>query len=128
MDNGEEIPGLNESWTFAGAKAGEWISGVVGMLMVSQLFQLNPARTMPLLLITLFGITMLMATLRRRFPDEERGVRNFLMDKLGFAPPGLPPPAGVQPYWSGAPTRKLQQKTWFIRLRLDEVFEEEQKD
>ena len=126
MDNGEEIPGLNESWSFAGCKAGEWISGAVGMLMVSQLFQLNPARTMPLLILTLVVITLSLAMLRRQFPDEERGVRNFLMDKIGVAPPGIPPQAGVQPYWSGAPVRELAAKTWFRRLNLDEIFEEEE--
>ena len=95
------------------------------MLLVSQLFQLNPAHAMPFLLVTVVGITSGLATLRRHFPDEERGVRNFLMDKMGVAPPGIPPQAGIQPYWSGAPVRQLKAKTWFRKLNLNEIFDEE---
>lgn len=123
MDNGEEIPGLNEDWQFAGAKLFEWISGFMTMLLAAQTLTVHPGRSMPLLvgimMITTFGL----AQIRRSFPDEERGVRNLVMITFGFAPPGIPRPAKLQPLWSGAPTKDLNENSIFMQLKLDELFE-----
>ncbi|NMC63319.1 MAG: hypothetical protein GYA55_09150 [SAR324 cluster bacterium] len=125
MDNGEEIPCLNESWTFAGAKATEWIAGLAGMMIFTEVAGANAARSMPLLLTVWVLTTFGLAILRRQFPDEERGVRNYFLDALGFAPPGIPKPASIQPYWSGAPMKFLKDDTWFKKLDLDRIFEED---
>jgi len=121
MDSGEEIPCLNESWTFAGAKVSEWISGLAGMIIFTSISNLNAARSMPLLLSVWIMTTFGLAILRRQFLDEERGVRNFFMDALGFAPPGIPKPASLQPYWSVSRFKRLPEDTWFVRLSLDDV-------
>ena len=128
MDNGEEIPCLNENWSFAGADLVEWIAGFASVLMLPDLLHINAAHSMPLLLFMWLGTTFGLALLRRRFPDERRGVRNFCMDSLGFAPPGIPRPASLQPYWSGARITAIKDETWYQRLDLDGVFREEAKD
>jgi hypothetical protein len=121
MDNGEEIPGLNEDWTFAGAKLMEWVSGFVMFMIVSEMAKLNPASSMPILLVVWLGTTLGLAALRKKYPDEERGVRNAVCVALGFAPPGVPAPASVMPYMSGAPLRKFKENSYFEQLRLAEA-------
>lgn len=121
MDNGEEIPGLNEEWTFAGAKLMEWVSGFVMFMIVSEMAKLNPANSMPILLVVWMGTTLGLATLRRRYPDEERGVRNAVCVALGFAPPGIPAPAVIKPYMSGAPVRQCKKDSYFVQLNLEEA-------
>ena len=121
MDNGEEIPCLNESWTFAGAKLNEWIAGFVSMMIATEVIGSGAARSMPLLLSICVGTTFTMAMMRRHFVDEERGIRNFLMDALGFAPPGIPRPSSLQPYWSGGRLKELKIDSWYEKLGLDEA-------
>jgi hypothetical protein len=125
MDNGEEIPGLNEDWMFAGAKLFEWMAGFMSMLIASELFVGNASRSMPILVMVMVGTTFGLASLRRSFPDEERGVRNLLMITLGFEPPGIPRPSKIQPVWSAAPLRELKEKTNFSQLGLEEIFPRE---
>ena len=129
MDNGEEIPGLNEDWTFGGAKLFEWIAGFMMMLIAAEVVVDNAGRSMPLLVVIMVITTSGLASLRRSFPDEERGVRNLAMVTCGFSPPGLPTPAALQPLWSGAPLQELNGTTHFMQLGLHEVFvPEESKD
>ena len=125
MDNGEEIPGLNEDWMFAGAKLFEWIAGFMALLITSEVFVSNASRSMPLLVMVMVGTTFGLASLRRGFPDEERGVRNLVMITLGFEPPGIPKPAQIQPLWSAAPVRELKENTNFRQLGLDDIFPQE---
>lgn len=125
MDSGTEIPGLGEDWTFAGAKAMEWLAGLVAFMVVSELFHLKPAHSMPVLLLVWFGTTLGLAAIRRKFPDEERGVRNAAMVAVGFPPPGIPTPAKLQPYWSGRPVREMKGTSYFSQLKLDLVFDAE---
>ncbi|MCO6432479.1 MAG: hypothetical protein J5J00_16620 [Deltaproteobacteria bacterium] len=122
MDNGEEIPGLNEDWTFAGAKLFEWLAGFMMMLISAEVLVDNPGRSMPLLVGVMVITTTSLASLRRAFPDEERGVRNMVMVACGFPPPGIPKPASIQPLWSGAPLRNLDEKCHFNQLGLGEIF------
>lgn len=124
MDNGEVIPNLDVGWTFMGAKAPEWGAGVMMALMVSELMFTNPGQGMPVLIMVCFGTTLGMATLRASFPDEENGVRNYLMSLMGLAPPNLPPPAALQPIWSGAPIRELKKNCDFMRLELHNLFDQ----
>ena len=121
MDNGEVIPGLNEDWTFAGAKMLEWMAGMV-MLLLSTEFTAKPAKQAPVLVCIMIGTALGLALTRRSFPDEERGMRNACMTALGFCPPGIPAPAMLQPVWSGAPLRGLRKESQFIKLGLENIF------
>lgn len=122
MDSGEEIPALNESWTFFGAKVSEWAAGIAFMIMATEVFQMNPGKFMPQLLIMILVVTLGLASIRRRFPDEERGLMYKVCDACGFPPPGIPTPASLQSYWSGSPIRSIKEKTYYDELGLDEVF------
>ena len=128
MDDGQVIPCLNESWTFAGAKPMEWISGLCAALLFQEAFMESAARGMPLIMMVVVGTTMGLATLRKAYPDEERGVRNQLMTLLGLAPPGIPRPAALQPLWSGAPMQELPEASLYRRLGLGDLFEKEEEE
>jgi hypothetical protein len=127
MDDGHVIPALNEDWTFAGAKLMEWMAGVTTAFLCSNLFD-KPAHYMPLLCIIMIGTTLFLATLRKRFPDEERGVMHLFMTTCGFAPPGIPAPAKLQPRWSGGRISSLKQSCLFIQLELDSVVNRPSED
>ncbi len=128
MDNGEVIPALNESWSFAGAKVMEWASGFVAMIIVQELFLSTPAKSMPILIVVMFGTTLGLASVRRLFPDEERGLSNTCMVKLGIEPPNIPAPAPFQPIWSGTPVRELPEKKEFRELELHNLFHEPEEE
>lgn len=120
MDSGEVIPGLNEDWSFAGAKMMEWMAGLMTAFMVSTAYQ-KPAHAMPLLVLVWIGTTLVLALTRKKFPDEERGVRNMVMAACGFEPPGIPAPARLQPIWSGMPIRTMKKGCLYAQLQLDDV-------
>lgn len=122
MDNGEVIPGLNEDWTFAGAKMFEWMAGFMMLILASEFMFTKPAKQAPVLVCIMIGTTLGLALARRAFPDEERGMRNACMTFLGFSPPGIPSPAFLQPVWSGAPMRDLDEKTQYMVLELHKIF------
>ena len=122
MDDGYEIPGLNEQWKFFGAKASEWMMGFTTGLLYLGTGHGKISRQMPMFIMILFGMTMFSKTLRERFPDEERGVRNQFCLWFGLNPPGIPAPAELQPIWSGAPLRELPENKEYIQLGLDKVF------
>ena len=77
---------------------------------------------MPMLGLVLVGTTFGMATLRKQYPDEERGIRNAAMVAMGMPPPGIPAPASIQPNWSGAPMRGVQENSYYAQLGLVDVF------
>ncbi len=128
MDNGEEIPGLNEDWTFLGAKLFEWMAGFMALVLASEFLVKNAGRSMPFLVMIMIGTTLLLKGLRQSFPDEERGLRNTAMVGIGLEPPGIPAPSTLQPIWSASPLRALDEKTNFMQLGLDEVFYVESED
>ena len=129
MDNGEVIPGLNESWTLGGAKLGEWMAGFMALIIASEvLFTDKLAKSMPALMLIWVGTTFGMAALRRMYPDEERGLRNQAMVAIGVPPPGIPLPAQLQPYWSGFPAKDIDPKSEFAQLNLNVLFENENGD
>lgn len=119
MDDGYVIPRLNENWTFAGATPMEWSSGLVAGILAQELFFANMGRNMPFILLIIVLVPVALATLRKTFPDEERGVRNCLMVKMGFVPTDIPAPAVMQPVWSGLPMRALDENREFEKLGLE---------
>ena len=124
MDNGEVIQGLNEDWTLAGAKLGEWVAGaVMAMLAQSLIFQQSAARYMPVILAIGAITTFSLSAFRRKFEDEERGIRNYVMVMVGIPPPNLPTPAALQPYWSAAPLRELDATCDLVQLQIDKLLE-----
>jgi hypothetical protein len=120
MDDGYVIPGLNENWTFGGAKPMEWATGLVAAMIYVELFVTNMGKQMPIILMILVLVPMSIATLRKTYPDEEIGVRNHLMSVLGAAPPGIPKPSMLQPNWSGLPIKTIATTKEFMTLGLDE--------
>jgi hypothetical protein len=98
------------------------------MALISQeLFLGNAARSMPLIIAIVLITTFFLAGLRRKFPDEERGLCNIVMLSVGVPPPGIPIPAALQPYWSGAPVRSFEPQSHFETLGLHALFEEEEE-
>lgn len=128
MDNGEEIPLLNDSWTFMGVKLNEWIMGFMVMMLTIAISGAKAPSVMPIVVVMGVSVALGAATLRRRFPDEERGVRNFFMVFMGFCPPGIPAPSSMQPFWSGGRIRKLRDSTRYMELGLDELFVNDDED
>lgn len=121
MDNGEVIVGLNEDWNLGGAKIGEWVGGFMMFIIASELFFTNIGRNMPWLMLIWITTTFGMSALRRSYPDEEKGLMNAGMTAVGFPPPGIPTPAILQPYWSGAPLRSLRKDSALVQLGLDQI-------
>lgn len=121
FDNGEVLPGLNETWTFMGATIMEWGAGLAVFILVS-LFGKSPATMMPFMLLGWVSTTVGLATLRRTFPDEERGLRNYLLVLCGITPLDIPAPAQLQPVWSACPIRELARRSKFVELGLEEMF------
>jgi hypothetical protein len=130
MDSGEVIPGLNEGWTFLGAKLMEWVSGMMAVMIVVTIFELNINSHFPIVVGTLLGTVYGLSSVRKLFPDEEKGLANTVMSSLGFAPPKIPKPATIQPYWSGAPIKTLPEKKEYVELGIREMlrFKPEQPD
>jgi hypothetical protein len=120
MDSGDVIPGLNEDWTFAGAKPFEWMAGFMTSFLGANMVD-KPATWMPILVMIWIGTTLGLAFLRKKFPDEERGVRNLVMVKCGFQPPGIPAPSKLQPLWSGGPIKAVKEECLYSQLGLEEL-------
>ena len=132
MDDGRVIPGLNENWTFCGAKPMEWACGLVATMLFTELFlpKANWGHYMPLIIIVLVGVPILLANTRKLYPDEERGLRNHMMSLVGISPVDIPTPANLQPLWSGAPyedLRDVKPNCKYFKLQLDKIFVNENK-
>lgn len=127
MDNGEVIPGLNDGWTFLGAKLMEWVSGLIMAMLVGQMFGLKPT-DFPFFAAAVIGTTFGMRNIRNKFPDEEKGIANMVATSLGFAPPKIPKPASIQPIWSGAPLKTLDEKKEFMELGLAQAIAYEEAE
>jgi len=132
MDDGQVIPSLNEDWTFCSAKPMEWVSGLIAGMIFIEVFLPKGSwgKFMPLIIIVMVGIPLTLATLRKLYPDEERGLRNHVMSILGMPPPCIPMPAMLQPVWSGAPFHELKDvkpQCKYLKLQLDKVFSNNSK-
>ncbi|MCB0359881.1 MAG: hypothetical protein KDD44_09600 [Bdellovibrionales bacterium] len=121
FDSGEVLPGLNDTWTFMGANMMEWCVGLCVFVCIGACAT-TPAAAMPLMLGSWIGTTYTLAGVRKSFPDEERGTRNAVLTALGFPPPGIPAPAALQPRWSAAPLKELNEATRFRKLGFDQLF------
>ena len=121
MDDGYVIPGLDEKWSFAGATLPEWISGVAAAMVASEMVS-SASRSMPILIMALIATPLILAAIRKQFPDEERGLRNALTVAMGMKPMGIPLPSKLQPVWSGSPLRRMDEKKEFRQLNLDVLF------
>lgn len=126
FDNGEVLPGLNESWNFLGANLTEWASGFMVFIMVS-LFSPSVGRAMPFMLLGWITTTVTLSSVRKSFPDEERGLRNALVTSCGMVPPGIPAPSVIQPVWSGCPVRDANAQSRFVAYGLDGMFPSHQE-
>jgi hypothetical protein len=123
MDSGEEIPALNEGWSFLGAKLFEWMAGfLLAMLSSTVVTSGTISSSMPMYLAIVFGTALGVASVRKKFPDEERGMRNSFMVMCGITPPGVPSPSTLQPYWSSYPNKQFKPECEFIQLGLDKLF------
>lgn len=121
FDSGEVLQGLEEEWTFMGANMMELICGAVVFLMIGTLAG-SVVRAMPFMIAGFLATSLTLASLRRMFPDEHRGVRNMLTSACGIPPLDIPPPARLQPVWSASPMREVPSDTAFVKLGLDQVF------
>jgi len=121
FDDGEVLPGLDDTWTFMGANAMEWAVGLVVFLMIGS-FARTPASAMPAMMTGWIVTTACLASTRRLYPDQERGVRNAVMSSCGFNPTDIPAPAILQPVWSASPLEELSQESNFRHLDLDVLF------
>ena len=126
-DDGEVLPGLNETWTFLGANVMEWCVGLVVFLMIGGCAR-TPSSAMPAMMTGWIVTTTTLAATRRSFPDEERGTRNAVLTACGFPPPGIPAPSSIQPVWSAAPVQELPETSKFIALGFDQLFPSFQRD
>ena len=104
-----------------GATMMEWSSGLV-MFMIISLFCDSSTTGMPVMLLGLVVTTMTMASIRKAYPDEERGIRNALMSACGICPVDVPPPAFLQPVWSSSPIDELNPNCAFVTLGFGEIF------
>ena len=120
-DGGEVLQGLEEEWTFMGANLMEWASGMMVFLIIGSVSS-STVRAMPFMIVGFISTAMTLASLRKIYPDEHRGVRNMLTSSLGFPPMDIPLPASLQPVWSSSPIRELPEKCAFVKLGLEEVF------
>lgn len=120
-DDGEVLQGLDENWSFMGANAMEWGCALAVFMLIS-LFADSVARAMPFMLIGGIVTAVTLASMRKSFPDQERGVRNAVTTFFGFPPPGIPAPSKLQPIWSGSPMREIPAHSKFIQLGLSFMF------
>jgi hypothetical protein len=123
MDNGDEIQGLDQGWTFFGAKASEWIAGFSMCFILADLFFMNSIWSgMPFMLLATFGTAIGLSKVRVMFPDEERGIINTVFVFFGFPPPKIPTPAQFQDFWSGTPIYKLPKDSAFRSIGLYDIY------
>ena len=120
FDSGEVLQGMDDPWTMLGATLMEWACGMIVFMLIS-LFATTPGRAMPFMLIGWIITTLSLASLRKMFPDQERGVGNAIMVSCGFPPLNIPLPSALQPYWSSAPLREVPQKWKMVKLGLNEI-------
>jgi hypothetical protein len=124
MDNGEVIPGLDEDWTLGGANLLEWMAGFMALIIASEvIIPGKMTKNMPVLMAIWVGVTFGLAMLRKMYPDGQRGLMNRAMVLVGLCPPGLAPPAELQPFWSGFPATELGERCKLRELGIDQAID-----
>ncbi len=131
FDNGEVLPDLDKPWTFLGATMTEWIIGFAVFVLISVFAQSgHVGRMIPFMLLGWVFTTYTLGSMRRLFPDGEKGLRNHFSTLIGVPPIGIPTPSKLQPVWSATPVKKLrplwskvyQKECDFIDIGLDKIF------
>ena len=123
MDNGDVLPDLDKPWTFVGATAMEWLIGFAMFVIVSAFAPDGRYGTMvPFMILGWISTTYTIASLRKIFPDQEKGMRNYFSTMAGIPPIGIPAPAILQPVWSATLVKDLPEKTEFMQIGLQHFF------
>ena len=79
-DNGDVLPGLDDQWEFLGATVKEWMIGFSMFIVISVLAPDGRVGTMiPFMVIGWVATSYTFASLRKIFPDQEKGIRNYFM-------------------------------------------------
>ena len=123
MDNGDVLPDLDKPVTFLGATPMEWAIGFAMFIIISSFAPDKMiGRMVPFMLVGWFVTTYTVASLRKIFPDEEKGMRNYFSTMAGIPPVGIPAPAILQPIWSATLVKDLSEKTEFMQIGLQHMF------
>ncbi|MDR2338345.1 MAG: hypothetical protein LBE20_06875 [Deltaproteobacteria bacterium] len=123
FDNGEVLPDLDKPWTFVGATAPEWLIGFSVFVLIS-VFAPNGmvGRMLPFMIGGWVTTTYTLGSLRRLFPDGEKGMRNYFTTLVGIPPMNIPAPASLQPIWSATLVKELPKRSDFMQIGLHLVF------
>ncbi len=127
-DSGEVIPNLDKPWEFLMARLHEWIAGMIIGLITNELFFTSPSTSMPFIISIMVLSTYGIAMARLKFPDGTRGLVNWCSVQMGIPPIGIPLPSVMQPVWSGAPARRVDQRSLFAQLGFEEFFAEKKAE
>ena len=128
MDNGEVIPNLDKPWEFMMARLHEWLAGMILAIICNEIFFTSATSAMPLLFAIMVISTYSFACARLKFADGTKGCVNWCCVKMGIVPQGIPAPSELQPVWSGAPIRRINEKTLYMQLGFDEFFEKKKEE
>ena len=129
MDNGDVLPDLDKPVTFLGATVIEWGIGFAMFIIVSAFApDKQVGRMLPFMLIGSIMTTYTVASLRKIFPDQEKGMRNYFSALIGIPPIGIPAPAVLQPIWSATLVKELPKNTEFMQIGLQRLFPIHEED
>jgi len=129
MDNGEVLPDLDKPITFLGATPVEWAIGFAMFIIISSFApDKQVGRMIPFMLVGWLLTTYTVASLRKIFPDQEKGMRNYFSAMAGIPPMGIPAPAVLQPIWSATLVKELPEKTEFMQIGLQHMFPIHEED
>ena len=129
MDNGDVLPDLDKPWTFVGATAMEWIIGFSMFVIVSTFAPNGEYGAMvPFMVAGWVATTYTIASMRKIFPDQEKGMRNYFSTMAGVPPMGIPAPAILQPVWSATLVKELPENSEFMQIGLQHLFPVHEED
>jgi hypothetical protein len=129
FDNGEVLPDLDKPWMFVGATMSEWMIGFSVFVLISVFAPHGMVgRMLPFMILGWVTTTYTLGSLRRIFPDGEKGMRNYFTSLVGLPPPGIPAPASLQPVWSATLLKELPKDSDFMQIGLHLVFPIHQVD
>lgn len=123
-DSGEVIPNLDKPWEFLMARIHEWLAGIMIALICNEVLFSSTSMSMPLIISIMILSTYGLAMARLKFADGTRGLVNWCSVQMGIPPIGIPLPSALQPVWSGAPARRVDQRSLFAQLGFEEFFAE----
>ena len=77
-----------------------------------------------IMILSTYGLAMA----RLKFADGSRGFVNWCSVQMGVRPIGIPLPSAMQPVWSGAPIRRVDQRSLFAQLGFEDFFAEKKAE